>query len=199
MRGSANVTVHVAVAQGPSIWPVSALSPEGISTATMGHLARVRASISSAYMPRAGPRMPVPNSASTAMSALASAFCTVAMRSTDCTMSGGSRSKLVFASPVISWADVAVNTWTLAPLWAACLATTKPSPPLLPLPHRMTMCRFWSSPSRFSTTRVTPCPAASMSSMPGTPLFIARRSIEAIWEPVMSAVIMGGCEVKCAV
>ena len=141
--------------------------------------------------------MPVPRSASTAMSALVRAFCTVAMRSTGCTMSGGRRLRLVFASPVISRADVAVNTWTFAPLWAACLAMTKPSPPLLPLPQRMTMCRFWSSPNRFSTTRVTPCPAASMSSMPGTPLSIARRSMDAIWEPVMSAIIGEGAR-SCA-
>ena len=126
------------------------------------------------------------------MSALTSAFCTVAMWSTICTMSGGSRSRLVFASPVISRADVAVNTWTFAPLWAACLAMTNPSPPLLPLPHRMTMCRFWSSPNRFSTARVAPCPAASMSSMPGTPPSIARRSMDAIWEPVISSIIGEG-------
>ena len=143
-------------------------------------------------MPRAGPRIPVPNSASMAMSALVSAFCTVAIRSTDCTLSDGSRLKLVLASPVISFADVAVNTWTLAPRWIACLATTNPSPPLLPLPQRMTMWRFWSSPRRFSTTRVIPWPAASMSSMPGTPLSIARRSIDAIWEPVISSVIGEG-------
>ena len=154
--------------------------------------------------------MPVPRRASTAMSALVSAFCTVAMRSTGCTMSGGSRSRLVFASPVISRADVAVNTWTFAPLWAACLAMTKPSPPLLPLPQRMTMCRFWSSPNRFSTARVnqqnsfhislTPCPAASMSySMPGIPLSIARWSIlsDAIWEPVISSIIGEGAR-SCA-
>ena len=137
------------------------------------------ASINSAALPLAGPSMPVPSTASTT---------SVAVRISS-VIFGHTGQPTGLEHPIIL-ERIAVHLVRIAPSTTrnhcgctrvkSCRATTKPSPPLLPLPHTTTMRCFASgaySRSRNSTTR---CPAFSIRMMFGMPSSAVRRSTSRI-------------------
>src|SRR5260370_1261583 len=73
------------------------------------------------------------------------------------------------ASPGTPAGRAVKNTVTAAPRPRRRRATTKPSPPLLPLPHTMTMRRPRIGASQRPMSAAAPEPAASMSWKPGMP------------------------------
>ena len=86
------------------------------------------------------------------------------------------RSRLLRASPATRTGSPTSQTLTGHPCSATSRATTKPSPPLLPRPATTTTPRAAASPRGPRISHAMPRPARSMSSSPGVPSSIVRRS-----------------------
>ena len=80
-------------------------------------------------------------------------------------------------------------SWTKNPLAFSSRAATKPSPPLLPGPHKTAM-RPWRGASRLASS-ATAAPACSISSRPGVPPAIVRRSAS----PISALVSSSGADI----
>src|SRR5713226_8773788 len=180
---------------GPRSKPPSEARPEGRSRATTGMATRPHTSLTSsmawAISPCAAPVSPVPRSASTTRSAPARALRTEAKLSSPLISSTRPRQRrsACAASPVTSARLPRSSTRGRAPLLLRCRATTKPSPPLLPLPHRMvTRLPRMGAHSR-TITAAAPRPAFSMSCGPGMPSFSMARASRAR----ISAAVKTGC------
>ncbi len=183
-RGAVNVTIASARAiPSPDCAVIASESaPDGMSTATTGLPPRVIAAIPSAYSPFTGGLNPVPRMASTSRSQFPRLRDDSACNSvTVCTMIGrtGSRSNIVAASPFSSDGAASSSTSTTRPARCNRRAATKPSPPLLPLPHTMAMR---SALLKFSKMNcATAVPAFSIKVSEGTPNFsVVTRSISRI-------------------
>ncbi len=141
-RGAVNVTIASARATAPVCSPItSASAPEGTSTAITGAPAAFILAIASAYTPLTGGRNPLPKMASIRTSQAKTSRADFASPHPLKTTKGGaadfvgSFAKFVAASPRNSAGSARKRRRTS--LLASCnlRATTKPSPPLLPLPQ----------------------------------------------------------------
>ena len=154
---------------------------------------------------RSVPRTPVPSRASTITAARSRPWPkTATSRATGrwtlaMPASAAMRSQLRAAAAVrgrMSAATTATTTCPPAPFRASRRAATKPSPPLLPGPHRMTIGpdpqRSVSAASA-RTAAATAVPACSMSRSSVTPRACARRSA-----PVIASAPMGGSAARSA-
>ncbi|MBA7659488.1 hypothetical protein ES703_67469 [subsurface metagenome] len=128
--------------------------------------------IASFINPRGAPLEPVPRIASTIKSSEISSL----LKSLTCLANRSSFtempilriiSRLAAASPLILLFSVRRKTLTLAFRLNRCLATTIPSPPLLPGPQKTEMDLPPTGKYSFSITWVTPNPAFSISTMLG--------------------------------
>ena len=144
--GATNVAVARALTAVPSGMPWSASSPEGRSSARMGFPEPFIASITVLSDPSTGRVSPVPSNPSTSQSASAISA-----------LSGSGRASSADASyqvKLVSWDLSRIFHWVSAsprnssrfvnqmvrvgkPQASRCRATTPPSPPLLPGPHRI--------------------------------------------------------------
>ena len=182
-RGAVNVTVTSDRAMIPCCGPIaSASAPEGMSTAITFPWLAFKNEMASAYRPLTGGLNPVPRIASTYKSA-DNACCTRSLfhSSNDRTTVGGSGSLpyITAASPFNSAGSVSRTTFTGFFLSANSRATTKPSPPLLPLPQITSIL----SPDcqRRRTCSTTTDPAFSIRVSDGTPnCSLVTRSISRI-------------------
>src|SRR5829696_5416188 len=155
---AANVTVRVARTTGPHTVPVRPSTPDGMSTASTSPPKWPSCSTAHAASPSSVPRNPVPYIASTTRSAAASAR-THRRRSMP-----AASSKTLVRTPQ---------------LWST-RAATRPSPPLLPLPHTSTTRRPYVPCRARRTVHATARPARSMSTSTGVPEAMARASAAAI-------------------
>src|SRR5262245_34094840 len=182
----------------PSARPVSALRPDGMSTAILRAVDAFIAATAAAGTPSMAPRNPVPKIASTTTAALANQF-----------RQGVSPAQPLpsaIATPPIRWSAVRFSaaspraapggavstTWTGTPARARCRAATNPSPPLLPAPQTMATSPSRRAPSPASTSRrmmpARPRPAFSIRMRLGTPsAVVAAASAARIWAAVNSA------------
>ena len=110
--------------------PVDAFTPEGTSHATTGASASLIAAIAPATGSRGSPSKPVPSIASTITPEPVSSSAANGRGG-----SPGSRSRLTRASPFVSARSPTASTSTSRPSSRRRRATTRPSPPLLPLPQ----------------------------------------------------------------
>ena len=177
----AKVAVSRALIAGPMISALSALSPDGRSSATTGARDSLTASITEAVRPRAGPSSPVPRSPSTRTSALRAASPTAAAWAAVRISSTRPRHRLSAwaASPLTSARRPTSSTLTLAPRALRWRATTKPSPPLFPFPQRTSTPLPSMGAKRSAISRAAPAPAASMRRGPGMPSWLMARESRA--------------------
>src|SRR3954469_17496311 len=156
------VPMASALTASPSISPVVAFTPDGTSQASTGTSSTaLMASMADLMGWRGSPSKPVPSMASTIAPERA--------RRSGSKGSGGlpgRRSRFVFASPFSSAGSPAASTSTSRPSSRSSRATTRPSPPLLPLP---TTTRTGPGRARSATIRASPIPARSIRSSDGTP------------------------------
>ena len=156
-----NVTVRSARTASPSTAPVAPSTPDGMSTDTIGGVRPAFiASIAACHSSSGTPRKPVPKIASTTTSARASSRrrrlgASTARPARPCSPSragvaeaAGSRS-LVERAPPRSRRRACRRR-------ARCRAATKPSPPLLPLPHTTTARRPYTPPRRVDCAPARP-------------------------------------------
>ena len=178
--GAASVTVCAARTDSPSGW-----RPDGTSTLTMeasGKPAFI-SRINSSARPRAGPRNPVPRSASTTSAARRNSGSTLSEAGMP---SARTMAQFAAASPWNSSGAAARTMCREAGLkrvhnWRAI---TSPSPPLLPLPQITTIrCRS-SGANVFSRNSTTRHPAFSIRTSPGIPASVVRRSASRICSAV---------------
>jgi len=161
----------------PSTAPVSACSPEGRSSASTGARCALAARMASAQMPLTSRSRPVPKMPSTSKSMLSGSLPSKARQSPE---SAAYFRALLRASPERRSRSPSWSTVTLRPAWSARRATTKPSPPLFPVPTS-TRIRL-ALGQRCSSSCQAASPARSMSSPPGMPYSsMARRSSSRTW------------------
>ena len=150
---AAKHTVSCARTASPRTSPVAPSTPDGMSTASVGTpVVGERAGPRSAASPSSAPRNPVPNIASIARSARASA-----------------RRNAGSSTPSAS-----ASSSTPTPRARRRRAATTPSAPLLPLPHTTTTRRPYAPPSMRNACRATALPARSTSTASGVPAAIVR-------------------------
>ena len=157
-------TVTVASTATPATSPVEASTPDGMSAATTGASPALIASIASAAGDRGAPPKPVPKIASTTAPEPASSSPTSPGETSRPGVS--SRSRFAFASGDRSAAGQSRSGSTSKPVSARRRAATRPSPPLLPLPHTT---RIGPSAATSRTAAATAEPAASIRRREGTP------------------------------
>ena len=171
--GPWNVAVASALTASPSTSPVDAFTPEGTSQATTGAPASLIALIAPATGSRGSPSKPVPSIAST--------IAPDRSRCSGANSRGGSpgrRSRFARASPFVCDRSPTASTSTSRPSSRRSRATTRPSPPLFPLPHTT---RTGPRPATEAVARASPAPARSIRSSPGIPRSsIAQASAERI-------------------
>jgi hypothetical protein len=161
----------------PSTWPVSADSPEGISTASTGRRVALMASMTAAKVPSTGAFKPVPRSASTTTPARARRRCRASACAAVSTVVTAPRQRASISAASPRMSSRRPTSQTSAPRRARrrWRAITKPSPPLLPLPQHTT-----TGPPGFDhcarSTRAAPAPARSMSTAPGVWCSMVHRS-----------------------
>ena len=164
---------------------ISACTPgEGTSTATTVALGKSSAmlSITARYRPSTGFLTPVPRSASTTISTSSSSSFSSFQSCSFRTTVGGYLSafkifRFVLASPLTSSSDAKRKMKGKQPFCTNCRATTKPSPPLFPLPQRTAAVSWSRSSNRSSRTSATRIPAFSIRMRLGIPYFsVERRS-----------------------
>ena len=156
-----NVAVAAARTAAPSTAPVEASTPLGTSAATTSAPVALIASIAPATGSRGAPEKPVPSSASTTAAAPSRA---PAVKGAGA--GPGRRARFSAGSPLSSAGSPVSSTSTSRPPVRSTRAATRPSPPLLPLPHT-TAIR--PPGARCATTSARPAPARSMRSSDGIP------------------------------
>ena len=153
-----NVTVTVAWDAAPRTSPVPPSTPLGTSTATTGTARRSSTSITSRAAPSTGRASPAPKIASIASPAPSSADGD----------NGATGPHQRAAAPAASPFNCAISpssaSRTDQPRSARMRAATKPSPPLLPGPHKATTGR---GEKRLETASATARPAFSINSVAG--------------------------------
>ena len=193
------VTVTAARIASPGTAPVSAMTPDGISAASTGNPAALTARNTAAAAPSAARSSPMPNTASSTAvltgrrrssasgvqtgtpAAVASAYC----RAHSPLMRVGSGVPSTPGCPRYSTATGrAVQSCPVASLRAAA----KPSPPLLPPPHRISTCPAGNSAGRLSMQRTSAAAARSIRIWEGTPV---SRIVYASHRRICRAVRMG--------
>ena len=167
--GAWNATVHPARTASPATVPSDASTPDGTSRATTGQDAAFSAATAAPIAPRGAPVAPVPNSASTATSAVRSNRRTAAR--SEVRITGMpirlQTSWLVRASGDSRESGPTSTVRTSSPALRRWRATTKPSPPLLPGPQTIVARR--AAGWRCSTSWAAARPARSISTAPGMP------------------------------
>ena len=166
----------------PAARPLSASSPEGMSTAILRPPAAFIAASAAAGTSRTGPRNPVPKMASTTASTTASPASASPSRarqvassvqplpsSTATLPSCSSAASAAAASPWIFAFGAASSTRTERPASASWRAATNPSPPFEPPPQTIVTRPARARPARAGRSRRRPRPAVSMSRRVGTP------------------------------
>src|ERR1700686_2995684 len=182
--------VTVARTAAPPTLPVEASTPLGTSMLTTRDLAVLTGCMASATPPLGSPSKPVPSRASRITAASPS---TPASSVTNRGGSPGRRARFAWASPENSSSGAVHRTLPILPTSRSRRAATRPSPPLLPLPHTTTT---EPSGATRSPARATPWPARSIRSSEGTPCSsIAQRSIARISAASGSGVSQSGSDI----
>ena len=181
--------MYSAFIASPRTSPVSASIPVGISTATVFLECLLIKSITFFINPRGAPSAPVPRRASITMSALASSF------SNDSTKAGevisligipifSVMTRLVAASPLMFFFSARRNIFAFTFWLKRCLATTIPSPPLLPEPAKIYTYFPFRGPYFLSIASATFKPAFSIRTILGIPIssmaFLSMRRISSL-------------------
>ncbi len=140
-----SATVRSAMTAGPCTVPEPAPTPLAMSMLTTVPGASLMSSMAAAAVPLAAPVKPVPKSASTTTSALRRASRasgakahSASKHARTSTPIASRISRFSRASPLKAPASGSVRTLTSTPASCNSRATTKPSPPLLPLPATTT-------------------------------------------------------------
>ena len=166
--------VRFALTHEPSILPSIELIPDGISIETFEIFLSFINSIISAAIPFILPLYPVPKIASTIISAASSDSLNVVsilILKISHTSIPILRiiSRLIRASPFKSLILPMRKTDISAFLFLSHRAITKPSPPLLPLPHTIIIFLYSRGPYSSSILSTVPLPAFSIKTTPGIP------------------------------
>ena len=190
--GAASVTVIAADRHWPSRCGVSAERPLGRSTDTIGMPITLTSATTVSSRPASGALSPVPTIASTmSEQRCTSEACSSQRCSSSTSITPMPRrprmSRLMRASPFTCATGASRNTDTSTPRCASVRATTKPSPPLLPLPHRMATRPERRSSYADSIADTTCRPAFSISTSEAMPTSsIVWRSASRIWRGVQN-------------
>ena len=182
------VTVTSASIAAPRGWPVSPSSPEGTSTATTRPPRRGAPGVDAFdQLARRAVEIAVEPGAEQGVDHDGYAFEARARRRRHGTRPAacGERGVALQFRPVAQKREA-----TSLPCSCRSRAAMKPSPPLLPGPHRTRM-RPPPAPCSRRAASATARPAASMRSAPGVPAAIVRRSASPIWATVNTSKGLG--------
>ncbi len=161
-RNPPKVTVVTARTQGAKTTPVDRSRPEGPSTATTGAASRISRSMAPAAAPAW--RAPGPGAEQRVERDAAATPVVVRARSTrtPCMVA-----RIWFSRQSGDGSPGNATAVTLTPSAARARAATKPSPPLLPVPHTTTTPSASREPNSWATAAATARPADSISTRLG--------------------------------